>query len=60
MFYNIHVKWILQELFYHTDKEVTVMISNVYNYYLSQYGNLSYGRHNVHKKMSFVIPITAL
>ena len=26
------------------------MISNVYNYYLSQYGNLSYGRHNVHKK----------
>lgn len=45
---------------YHTDKEVTVMISNVYNYYLSQYGNLSYGRHNVHKKMSFVIPITAL
>ena len=35
------------------------MISNVYNYYLSQYGNLSYGIMFI-KKMSFVIPITAL
>lgn len=34
----------------HTDKEVTVMISSVYSYYLSQYGNKSNSKYDSHTR----------
>lgn len=34
----------------HTDREVTVMISNVYSYYLSQYGNKSNSKYDSHTR----------
>lgn len=34
----------------HTDREVTVMISSVYSYYLSQYGNKSNSKYNSHTR----------
>lgn len=34
----------------HTDREVTVMISSVYNYYLSQYGNKSNSKYDSHTR----------
>lgn len=34
----------------HTDREVTVMISSVYSYYLSQYGNKSYSKYDSHTR----------
>lgn len=34
----------------HTDREVTVMISSVYSYYLSQYGNKSNSKYDSHTR----------
>lgn len=34
----------------HTDREVTVMISRVYSYYLSQYGNKSNSKYDSHTR----------
>ena len=34
----------------HTDREVTVMISSVYRYYLSQYGNKSNSKYDSHTR----------
>ena len=34
----------------HTDREVTVMISSVYSYYLSQYGNISNSKYDSHTR----------
>lgn len=34
----------------HTDREVTVMISSVYSYYLSQYGNKSNSKYDPHTR----------
>lgn len=34
----------------HTDREVTVMISSVYSYYLSQYGNKSNSKYGSHTR----------
>lgn len=34
----------------HTDREVTVMISSVYSYYLSQYGNNSNSKYDSHTR----------
>ena len=37
-------------LIIHTDREVTVMISSVYSYYLSQYGNKSNSKYDSHTR----------
>lgn len=37
----------------HTDREVTVMISSVYSYYLSQYGNKSNSKYDSHTRTQF-------
>lgn len=34
----------------HTDREVTVMISSIYSYYLSQYGNKSNSKYDSHTR----------
>lgn len=42
---TIHIRPII-----HTDREVTVMISSVYSYYLSQYGNKSNSKYDSHTR----------
>ena len=44
-FVTIHIIPII-----HTDREVTVMISSVYSYYLSQYGNKSNSKYDSHTR----------
>lgn len=45
IFVTIHIIPII-----HTDREVTVMISSVYSYYLSQYGNKSNSKYDSHTR----------